>query len=170
MTNNTSMCIFKSQLIDKGTNKVTKENVVFDTTSSRYDLAIKEVEERVKLGWSVKASFMLGGGYLRVDYVRADPNRYKDVGKTNESKVDAEIVNTGSVVVGATEADSESSGYGGMDSVGCEESVEVATQEVVATAAPIELAEVKEVDVKETPVKPARKSIAATKKSEVKDA
>ena len=98
------MCIFKSQLIDKGTNKVTKENVVFDTTSSRYDLAIKEVEERVKLGWSVKASFMLGGGYLRVDYVRADPNRYKDVGKTNNSKVDAEIVNTGSVVVGATEA------------------------------------------------------------------
>ena len=84
------MCIFKSQLIDKGTNKVTKENVVFDTTSSRYDLAIKEVEERVKLGWSVKASFMLGGGYLRVDYVRADPNRYKDVGKTNESKVDVE--------------------------------------------------------------------------------
>ena len=103
MTNNTSMCIFKSQLIDKGTNKVANENVVFDTTSSRYDLAIKEVEERVKLGWSVKASFMLGGGYLRVDYVRADPNRYKDVGKTNDSKVDAEIVNTGSVVVGATE-------------------------------------------------------------------
>ena len=97
------MCIFKSQLIDKGTNKVTKESVVFDTTSSRYDLAIKEVEERVKLGWSVKASFMLGGGYLRVDYVRADPNRHKDVGKTNDSKVDAEIVNTGSVVVGATE-------------------------------------------------------------------
>ena len=79
------MCIFKSQLIDKGKNKVTKENVVFDTTSSRYDLAIKEVEERVKLGWSVKASFMLGAGYLRVDYVRADPNRYKDVGKTNDS-------------------------------------------------------------------------------------
>ena len=104
------MCIFKSQLIDKGTNKVTKENVQenkhvqFDTTSSRYDLAIKEVEERVKLGWSVKASFMLGGGYLRVDYVRADPNRYKDVGKTNDSNDDAEIVNTGSVVVGATEA------------------------------------------------------------------
>ena len=97
------MCIFKSQLIDKGTNKVTKENVVFDTTSSRYDLAIKEVEERVKLGWSVKASFMLGGGYLRVDYVRADPNRYKDVGKTNYSKVDAEIVNTGSVVVESAE-------------------------------------------------------------------
>ena len=97
------MCIFKSQLIDKGTSKVTKENVVFDTTSSRYDLAIKEVEERVKLGWSVKASFMLGGGYLRVDYVRADPNRYKDVGKTNDSKVDAEIVNTGSVVVGTAE-------------------------------------------------------------------
>ena len=39
------MCIFKSQLIDKGTNKVTKENVIFDTTSSRYDLAIKEVED-----------------------------------------------------------------------------------------------------------------------------
>ena len=94
------MCIFKSQLIDKGTNKVTKENVVFDTTSSRYDLAIKEVEERVKLGWSVKASFMLGGGYLRVDYVRADPNRYKDVGKTNNSKVDAEPVLSG---VGSTE-------------------------------------------------------------------
>ena len=94
------MCIFKSQLIDKGTNKVTKENVVFDTTSSRYDLAIKEVEERVKLGWSVKASFMLGGGYIRVDYVRADPNRYKDVGKTNESKADAEPVLSG---VGSTE-------------------------------------------------------------------
>lgn len=94
------MCIFKSQLIDKGTNKVTKENVVFDTTSSRYDLAIKEVEERVKLGWSVKASFMLGGGYLRVDYVRADPNRYKDVGKTNDSNVDAEPVLSG---VGSTE-------------------------------------------------------------------
>ena len=84
------MCIFKSQLIDKGTSKVTKENVVFDTSASRYDLAIKEVEERVKLGWSVKASFLLGGGYIRVDYVRADPNRYKDVGKTNESKADAE--------------------------------------------------------------------------------
>lgn len=94
------MCIFKSQLIDKGTDKVTKENVVFDTTSSRYDLAIKEVEERVKLGWSVKASFMLGGGYLRVDYVRADPNRYKDVGKTNNSKVGAEPVLSG---VGNTE-------------------------------------------------------------------
>ena len=132
------MCIFKSQLIDKGTNKVTKENVQenkhvqFDTTSSRYDLAIKEVEERVKLGWSVKASFMLGGGYLRVDYVRADPNRYKDVGKTNESKVDAEIVNTGSVVVGATEAQEDAS-----------------TQATTKTT---------------------RKSIAATKKSEVKDA
>ena len=110
MTNNTSMCIFKSQLIDKGTNKVTKENsqenkhVQFDTTSSRYDLAIKEVEERVKLGWSVKASFMLGGGYLRVDYVRADPNRYKDVGKTNESKVDAEPALSG---VGSTEVVTE---------------------------------------------------------------
>ena len=45
------MCIFKSQLIDKGTNKVTKENVIFDTTSSRYDLAIKEVEERVKYSY-----------------------------------------------------------------------------------------------------------------------
>lgn len=94
------MCIFKSQLIDKGINKVTKENVIFDTTSSRYDLAIKEVEERVKLGWSVKASFMLGGGYLRVDYVRADPNRYKDVGKTNESKADAEPALSG---VGSTD-------------------------------------------------------------------
>ena len=131
------MCIFKSQLIDKGTNKVTKENVQenkhvqFDTTSSRYDLAIKEVEERVKLGWSVKASFMLGGGYLRVDYVRADPNRYKsvkaspmlgggylrvdyvradpnrykDVGKTNDSKVDAEpaLSGVGSIEVAAEE-------------------------------------------------------------------
>lgn len=122
------MCIFKSQLIDKGTNKVTKENVQenkhvqFDTTSSRYDLAIKEVEERVKLGWSVKSSFMLGGGYLRVDYVRADPNRYKDVGKTNESKVDAEPALSG---VGSTE---------------------VATQ--VATEEP----------VKEAPVKTTRKT------------
>ena len=104
MTNTTSMCIFKSQLIDKGTNKVTKENVVFDTSAARYDLAIKEVEERVKLGWSVKASFLLGGGYLRVDYVRADPNRYKDVGKTNDSKVDAEQVLSG---VGSTEAVAE---------------------------------------------------------------
>lgn len=140
------MCIFKSQLIDKGTNKVTKENVVFDTTSSRYDLAIKEVEERVKLGWSVKASFMLGGGYIRVDYVRADPNRYKDVGKTNNS----------------VEADSESSGYVGMGSVGCEEAVE-------AVVAPVESVEVNETSVKETPVKPTRKT-TATKKSEVKDA
>ena len=141
------MCIFKSQLIDKGTNKVTKENVVFDTTSSRYDLAIKEVEERVKLGWSVKASFMLGGGYLRVDYVRADPNRYKDVGKTNDS----------------VEADSESSGYGGMGSVGCEDIVEepVETPQEVATESPV--AEVKEV------AKPTRKT-TTTKKSEVKDA
>ena len=141
------MCIFKSQLIDKGTNKVTKENVVFDTTSSRYDLAIKEVEERVKLGWSVKASFMLGGGYLRVDYVRADPNRYKDVGKTNDS----------------VESDTQSSGYGGMGSVGCEEKVEAPTstetpQEVVAT-----VAQVKEGDVKETSVKPTRKTTAAKK-------
>ena len=111
------MCIFKSQLIDKGTNKVTKENVVFDTTSSRYDLAIKEVEERVKLGWSVKASFMLGGGYLRVDYVRADPNRYKDVGKSNYSKVYAEPALSG---VGSTEV-------------------------VVTTATPVESTEVKEV-------------------------
>ena len=129
------MCIFKSQLIDKGTNKVTKENVVFDTTSSRYDLAIKEVEERVKLGWSVKASFMLGGGYLRVDYVRADPNRYKDVGKTNNSKVDAEPVLSG---VGSTEAVTEE--------------VAVSAQEVVAS-----------VEVKETPVKPTRKTTAAKK-------
>lgn len=98
------MCIFKSQLIDKGTNKVTKENVVFDTSASRFDLAIKEVEERVKLGWSVKASFMLGGGYLRVDYVRADPNRYADVGKTNESKEDAEPTLSG---VGSTEVAQE---------------------------------------------------------------
>ena len=124
------MCIFKSQLIDKGTNKVTKENVVFDTTSSRYDLAIKEVEERVKLGWSVKASFMLGGGYLRVDYVRADPNRYKDVGKTNNSKADVEQALSG---VGSTEAVSE---------------------EVVATVAQVESTGVKEV------AKPVRKTTA----------
>lgn len=140
------MCIFKYQLIDKGTNKVTKENVVFDTSASRYDLAIKEVEERVKLGWSVKASFMLGGGYLRVDYVRADPNRYKDVGKssntldTNESK----------------DTDNESSGYGGLGSVGCEETTEVAapveTPQEVATESPV--AEVKEV------AKPTRKTTA----------
>ena len=142
------MCIFKSQLIDKGTNKVTKENVQenkhvqFDTTSSRYDLAIKEVEERVKLGWSVKASFMLGGGYLRVDYVRADPNRYKDVGKTNDS----------------VEADSESSGYGGIGSVGCEESVEVSVD-------PVESVEVKETPIKETPVKTTRKTTTTTKKA-----
>ena len=142
------MCIFKSQLIDKGTNKVTKENVVFDTTSSRYDLAIKEVEERVKLGWSVKASFMLGGGYLRVDYVRADPNRYKDVGKTNDS----------------VESDSESSGYGGLGSVGCEETTEVSTStETPQESVEVPVAQVKEEDVKETPaketpVKPTRKT------------
>ena len=136
------MCIFKSQLIDKGTNKVTKENVVFDTTSSRYDLAIKEVEERVKLGWSVKASFMLGGGYLRVDYVRADPNRYKDVGKTNDSKVDAE------------------SGLSGMGSVGCEQT----PQETVEVQAPVET----EKEVVEQKPKTARKT-TSTKKSEVKD-
>ena len=134
MTNTTAICIFKSQLIDKGTNKVTKENVVFDTTSSRYDLAIKEVEERVKLGWSVKASFMLGGGYLRVDYVRADPNRYKDVGKTNESKLDAEPVLSG---VGSTE---------------------VSTESQEETVAPVE-----SVEVKETPVKPTRKTTATKK-------
>ena len=128
---------------------MTKENVQenkhvqFDTTSSRYDLAIKEVEERVKLGWSVKASFLLGGGYLRVDYVRADPNRYKDVGKTNDS----------------VESDSESSGYGGMGSVGCEE-----TQQETVEAS---VAQVKELDVKETPVKPTRKT-TTTKKAEVK--
>ena len=135
------MCIFKSQLIDKGTNKVTKENVVFDTTSSRYDLAIKEVEERVKLGWSVKASFMLGGGYLRVDYVRADPNRYKDVGKTNSS----------------VESDTQSSGYGGMGSVGCEEAVTTVAQVEVKDE------DVKETPVKETPVKPSRKTTATKK-------
>ena len=141
------MCIFKSQLIDKGTNKVTKENVVFDTTSSRYDLAIKEVEERVKLGWSVKASFMLGGGYLRVDYVRADPNRYKDVGKTSES----------------VESDSQSSGYGGLGSVGCEQTPQETVEEATEVATPVDaVAEVKEV------AKPARKTTA--KKSEVKDA
>ena len=82
---------------------MTKENVIFDTTSSRYDLAIKEVEERVKLGWSVKASFLLGGGYLRVDYVRADHNRYKDVGKTNESKPDAEHALSGIGSTGVAE-------------------------------------------------------------------
>ena len=140
------MCIFKSKLIDKGTNKVTKENVQenkhiqFDTTSSRYDLAIKEVEERVKLGWSVKASFMLGGGYLRVDYVRADPNRYKDVGKTNDSNDDAEPVLSG---VGNTEVVTDEA---------------VSAQEVVAI-----VAQIKEVDVK-----PTRKT-TPTKKSEVKD-
>ena len=114
------MCIFKSQLIDKGTSKVTKENVVFDTTSSRYDLAIKEVEERVKLGWSVKASFLLGGGYIRVDYVRADPNRYKDVGKTNDSKVDAEPVLSD---VGSTEVVTEEVAVSAQEVV---KSVEVA--------------------------------------------
>ena len=97
---------------------MTKENVVFDTSSARYDLAIKEVEERVKLGWSVKASFLLGGGYIRVDYVRADHNRYNDVGKTNES----------------ASTDSKSSGYGGSGSVGCEEIVEEATE----VATPVE--------------------------------
>ena len=141
------MCIFKSQLIDKGTNKVTKENVVFDTTSSRYDLAIKEVEERVKLGWSVKASFLLGGGYIRVDYVRADPNRYKDVGKSSNTLDTNESV----------ESDTQSSGYGGLGSVGCEESVEAAT-----LVTPVETV----TDVKEA-VKPTRKTTA--KKSEVKD-
>ena len=133
------MCIFKSQLIDKGKNKVTKENVVFDTTSSRYDLAIKEVEERVKLGWSVKASFMLGAGYLRVDYVRADPNRYKDVGKTSES----------------VESDSQSSGYGGLGSVGCEQTPQETVEEATEVATPVyAVAEVKEV------VKPTRKTAA----------
>lgn len=140
LTSTTSMCIFKSQLIDKGTNKVTKENVKennsvqFDTSASRYDLAIKEVEERVKLGWSVKASFLLGGGYIRVDYVRADPNRYKDVGKTNESKADAEHALSG---VGSTNVSVETT--------------EVKVEEVVAT------------DVKETPVKPTRKATTAKK-------
>ena len=137
MTSTTSMCIFKSQLIDKGTNKVTKENVVFDTSASRYDLAIKEVEERVKLGWSVKASFMLGGGYLRVDYVRADPNRYKDVGKTNESKVDAEPALSG---VGSTEVET-------VDTV-------EAVQEVVQVQ-----------EVVEQKPKPTRKTATTAKKS-----
>ena len=150
------MCIFKSQLIDKGTNKVTKENVVFDTTSSRYDLAIKEVEERVKLGWSVKASFMLGGGYLRVDYVRADPNRYKDVGKSsntldiNESK----------------DTDSESSGYGGLGSVGCEETsqetVEVTTSTETPQGAVEAQLEAEKVVVEQKP-KPTRKPTTAKK-------
>lgn len=144
------MCIFKSQLIDKGTSKVTKENVQenknvqFDTSASRYDLAIKEVEERVKLGWSVKASFLLGGGYIRVDYVRADPNRYKDVGKTNESKDDAEPA---------------LSGIGNTD-------VAVETAEL---AQEVDVTEVKEADVKETSVKPTRKTATTAKKSEVKD-
>ena len=150
------MCIFKSQLIDKGTNKVTKENVQenkhvqFDTTSSRYDLAIKEVEERVKLGWSVKASYLLGGGYLRVDYVRADPNRYKDVGKTNDS----------------VESDTQSSGYGGMGSVGCEESVEVAT---VKGDGLTDDTDAIQVEVVEQKPKQTRKTTPTTKKSEVKD-
>ena len=151
MTSTTSMCIFKSQLIDKGTNKVTKENVQenksvqFDTSAARYDLAIKEVEERVKLGWSVKASFLLGGGYIRVDYVRADPNRYKDVGKssntldTNESKADAEHALSG---VGSTEV----------------ETTEVVTESPVS--------QVKEADVKETPVKPTRKTATTAKKAQ----
>ena len=141
MTNTASMCIFKSQLIDKGTNKVTKENVVFDTTSSRYDLAIKEVEERVKLGWSVKASFMLGAGYLRVDYVRADPNRYKDVGKTNDS-VDTDI---------------KSSGYGGLGSVGCEEASQETVEEVTLATQVETVTDVKDV------AKPTRKTTATKK-------
>ena len=158
------MCIFKSQLIDKGTNKVTKENVQenksvqFDTSAARYDLAIKEVEERVKLGWSVKASFLLGGGYIRVDYVRADPNRYKDVGKssntldTNESVEDAEPALSG---VGST--------YVAV------ETAEVATEEVVeAPVVQVKEADVKETPVKESNVKPTRKTTPA-KKSEVKD-
>ena len=135
------MCIFKSQLIDKGKNKVTKENVVFDTTSSRYDLAIKEVEERVKLGWSVKASFLLGGGYLRVDYVRADPNRYKDVGKTNNS----------------VESDSDSSGYGGLGSVGCEEASQETVEEVTLATQVETVTDVKDV------AKPTRKTTATKK-------
>ena len=122
---------------------MTKENVVFDTSASRYDLAIKEVEERVKLGWSVKASFLLGGGYIRVDYVRADPNRYKDVGKTNESKADAEHALSG---VGSTE---------------------VETTEVVTPVEPV--SQVKEAEVKETSVKPTRKTTTTAKKAEVKD-
>ena len=147
MTNTTSMCIFKSQLIDKGKNKVTKENVQenksvqFDTTSSRYDLAIKEVEERVKLGWSVKSSFLLGGGYLRVDYVRADPNRYKDVGKTNDS----------------VDTDSDSSGYGGLGSVGCEEASQETVEEVTLATQVETVTDVKDV------AKPTRKTTATKK-------
>ena len=132
------MCIFKSQLIDKGTSKVTKENVVFDTSAARYDLAIKEVEERVKLGWSVKASFLLGGGYIRVDYVRADHNRYNDVGKTSEYKADAEHALSG---VGSTEV----------------ETTEVATESPVS--------QVKDADAKETSVKPTRKTTTTAKKA-----
>ena len=145
------MCIFKSQLIDKGTNKVTKENVVFDTSASRFDLAIKEVEERVKLGWSVKASFMLGGGQLRVDYVRADPNRYKDVGKTNDS----------------VESDTQSSGYGGLGSVGCEETPQESVEVPVAQVKEEDVKDtpVKETPAKETPIKPTRKT-TATKKAQ----
>ena len=76
---------------------------------------------------------MLGGGYLRVDYIRADPNRYKDVGKTNKSKLDVEPSLSG---VGSNE---------------------VVTEEVV------ESVEVKETPVKETPVKPTRKTTATKK-------
>ena len=125
---------------------MTKENVVFDTTSSRYDLAIKEVEERVKLGWSVKASFLLGGGYIRVDYVRADPNRYKDIGKTSES----------------VESDNQSSGYGGLGSVGCEQTPQ---ETVDASVDKVKEEDVKETTVKETPVKTTRKTNTATKKA-----
>ena len=114
---------------------MTKENVVFDTSASRYDLAIKEVEERVKLGWSVKASFLLGGGYIRVDYVRADPNRYKDVGKTNESKADAEHALSG-----------------------------VGSKEVETPVEPV--SQVKEEEVKETSVKPTRKTTTTAKKAQ----
>ena len=131
---------------------MTKENVVFDTTSSRYDLAIKEVEERVKLGWSVKASFMLGGGYLRVDYVRADPNRYKDVGKSSNTLDTNESVDT----------NIESSGYGGLGSVGCEETVKETVEVETPVETPQEVVEAPVAQVKEVS-KPARKT--TTKKA-----
>jgi hypothetical protein len=91
----------------------------------------------VKLGWSVKASFLLGGGYFRVDYVRADQNRYKDVGKTNESKEDAEHTLSG---IGSTEV---------------AETAEVKAEEVVAT-------EVKETHTNGTPVKEVVKPVRKT--------
>ena len=127
------MCIFKSQLIDKGTNKVTKENVVYDYSPvMRFDLAHKDIEEHARLGWSLKSSQMCGAGYYKMVYVRADPNRYKDVGKTNESNEDAEHALSG---VGSTEV----------------------AQEVVATE--VKETTANETPVKEV-VKPTRKTTA----------